>query len=231
MRPPAWPAISKLGRLIVLFDDNGISIDGPTSMRVSDDHDPTLPGLWLACGERRRPRSWSAVAAAIRAAKADARPSLVRCKTTIGFGAPNKGWHRWLPRFTARRYGDRRRAGGSRLAACAIRDSGGRIWTPGGRAIRTMPLRHTAWAERLESLLTAEMEFLARIGWRDWRFHRRPHSTRSKKACARAAKARRPARPRRDVLEVLVERLPMDGRRLCRSYWLEHTPRPARWRR
>jgi transketolase len=79
----------RLGRLIVLFDDNGISIDGPTSLSVSDDH----TGRFRAYGwhvESVDGHDPAAVAAAIAAAKADARPSLIRCKTTIGFGAPNK---------------------------------------------------------------------------------------------------------------------------------------------
>ncbi|MCB9931598.1 MAG: transketolase [Alphaproteobacteria bacterium] len=79
----------KLGRLIVLFDDNGICIDGPTSMTVGDDHTQRF----LAYGwhvESVDGHDMAAVAAAIQAAKADARPSLIRCKTTIGFGAPTK---------------------------------------------------------------------------------------------------------------------------------------------
>jgi len=79
----------KLGRLVVLFDDNGICIDGPTSMTVGDDHTQRF----LAYGwhvESVDGHDPVAVAAAIQAAKADARPSLIRCKTTIGFGAPTK---------------------------------------------------------------------------------------------------------------------------------------------
>ena len=45
----------KLGRLIVLFDDNGISIDGPTSLAVSDDQIAALRRLWLARRRGRRP--------------------------------------------------------------------------------------------------------------------------------------------------------------------------------
>ena len=79
-----------LGKLIVLFDDNGISIDGPTSLSVTDDQ----VARFKACG-------WNAVAidghdpAAISAALANARadaskPWLIACKTTIGYGAPTK---------------------------------------------------------------------------------------------------------------------------------------------
>ncbi|HYZ31185.1 MAG TPA: transketolase [Crenalkalicoccus sp.] len=78
-----------LGRLIVLFDDNGISIDGPTSLAVSDDQ----PARFRACGWHTQTvdgHDPDAVAAAIEAARADPRPSLIACRTVIGFGAPNK---------------------------------------------------------------------------------------------------------------------------------------------
>ena len=80
----------KLGRLIVLFDDNQISIDGPTSLSVSDDQI-----------ERFRASGWhtakvnghdpEAVALAVANAKsATDQPSLIACRTVIGYGAPNK---------------------------------------------------------------------------------------------------------------------------------------------
>ncbi len=79
----------KLGRLIVLFDDNGISIDGSTDLSVSDDHTARFRayGWHVESVDGHDPL---AVAEAIKAAKADARPSIIRCKTTIGYGAPNK---------------------------------------------------------------------------------------------------------------------------------------------
>jgi transketolase len=78
-----------LGRLIVLFDDNGISIDGPTSLACSDD----VLGRFEAYGWqalRIDGHDVEAIAGAIEAAQADPRPSLIACRTVIGFGAPNK---------------------------------------------------------------------------------------------------------------------------------------------
>lgn len=79
-----------LGRLIVLFDDNGISIDGPTDLSVSDDQ----LGRFAACGWDVRAvdgHDIDAVSAAISAAKGVSdKPSLIACKTKIGFGAPTK---------------------------------------------------------------------------------------------------------------------------------------------
>jgi transketolase len=80
----------KLGRLIVLFDDNHISIDGPTDLAISDDQ-----------LERFKASNWhtaavdghdlEAVALAIENARGVTdRPSIIACRTVIGYGAPNK---------------------------------------------------------------------------------------------------------------------------------------------
>ena len=79
----------KLGRLIVLWDDNSITIDGSTELSRNED-----------VMERHRAAQWHTcecdglnaddVSRAIEEAVADPRPSLIRCRTIIGFGAPNK---------------------------------------------------------------------------------------------------------------------------------------------
>jgi transketolase len=78
-----------LGRLVVLFDDNGISIDGPTKLATSEDVRARFAayGWHTLAVDGHDPE---AVAAALAEAQADPRPSLVACKTIIGFGAPNK---------------------------------------------------------------------------------------------------------------------------------------------
>ncbi len=81
----------QLGKLICLYDDNGISIDGDVAGWFTDD----TPARFRAYGwhviadvDGHDP---DAVRAAIEAARATAdRPSLICCKTIIGFGAPNK---------------------------------------------------------------------------------------------------------------------------------------------
>lgn len=79
----------KLSKLIVLFDDNGISIDGPTSLSVSDDQAARFAasGWDVQSIDGHDP---DAVASAIDAARKSDKPSMIACKTTIGFGAPNK---------------------------------------------------------------------------------------------------------------------------------------------
>ena len=79
----------KLGRLNVLWDDNRISIDGPTSLSTSEDIAKRFEAAgWqvLACDGHDA----EAVDAALDAAKLDPRPSLIACRTTIGYGAPKK---------------------------------------------------------------------------------------------------------------------------------------------
>ena len=79
----------KLGRMIVLFDDNGISIDGSTDLTVSDD----TTGRFEAYGWQVLAvdgHDMQAVSDAIAAAREDNRPSLIRCRTVIGYGAPTK---------------------------------------------------------------------------------------------------------------------------------------------
>lgn len=79
----------KLGKLIVLYDDNGISIDGPTSIADSVDQ----VKRFKACGwaaEKIDGHDQAAIAAAITRAQKSNKPTLIACRTTIGFGAPHK---------------------------------------------------------------------------------------------------------------------------------------------
>jgi transketolase len=79
----------RLSKMIVLYDDNGISIDGPTSLADSVDQVKRFKSAgWQA--ERIDGHDPAAIAAAIKRAQTSSRPSLIACKTTIGFGAPNK---------------------------------------------------------------------------------------------------------------------------------------------
>ena len=79
-----------LSRLIVLFDDNGISIDGSTDLAVSEDTTARFEAYgWQVLAVDGH--DMDAVSAAITEARADAaRPSLIRCRTVIGYGAPKK---------------------------------------------------------------------------------------------------------------------------------------------
>ncbi len=78
-----------LGRLILLWDDNGITIDGSTDISTSTDQLARFEAAgWHVA--RIDGHDNEAIAGAIEDARADGRPSLIACKTIIGFGAPNK---------------------------------------------------------------------------------------------------------------------------------------------
>ena len=79
----------KLNKLIVLWDDNGISIDGP--LTITDNVDQVA--RFKACGwrsERVDGHDPDAIEAAIRRAQKSSKPTMIACKTVIGFGAPKK---------------------------------------------------------------------------------------------------------------------------------------------
>ncbi len=81
----------KLGKLVWLYDDNKVSLDGPTSLHFSED----IGQSFQACGWHVQKvaagdTDVAGIDKAIAAAKADARPSLIMVRTTIGFGSPHK---------------------------------------------------------------------------------------------------------------------------------------------
>ncbi|MCW5646362.1 MAG: transketolase [Sphingopyxis sp.] len=79
----------QLGRMTVLWDDNKITIDGSTDLSTSED----IAARYAATGwhvERCDGHDPADIRRAIDAALADPRPSLIACRTIIGFGAPNK---------------------------------------------------------------------------------------------------------------------------------------------
>ncbi|MCZ2328815.1 transketolase [Bartonella sp. F02] len=80
----------KLNKLIVFWDDNNISIDGTISLTDSTDQVARFKASgWNAI--KVNGHSHSALKRAIEMARKSDKPTLIACKTTIGFGAPNKG--------------------------------------------------------------------------------------------------------------------------------------------
>jgi transketolase len=80
----------KLGKLLMLYDDNHIQLDGPTAMAFSED----VPARFAAYGWHVQSvadgNDVHAIEAAIRSAREDDRPSLIAVRTHIGFGSPNR---------------------------------------------------------------------------------------------------------------------------------------------
>jgi transketolase len=79
----------KLNKMIVMWDHNGISIDGPLSLSDSVDQIKRFQSAgWRAVNVDGHDQD--AIAAAIEAAQKSSKPTLIACKTTIGFGSPHR---------------------------------------------------------------------------------------------------------------------------------------------
>ena len=79
-----------LGKLIYLYDDNHISIDGSTDLAFTEDRAARFAAYNWHVQTVDKGNDVDAMDAAIQAAKADPRPSIIMCRTIIGFGSPNR---------------------------------------------------------------------------------------------------------------------------------------------
>jgi len=152
----------KLAKLIVLFDDNGISIDGKLSLSDSVDQVKRFEAAgWRA--ERVDGHDPQAIASAIARAQTSDRPSLIACKTQIGFGAPTKANSEKVhgsPLGAEEIAGARKALGWSALPfeiPADILDE----WRAAGRRGQSA---HAAWDQRLAARDAAtRAEFLRRL--------------------------------------------------------------------
>ena len=79
----------KLKNLILLFDNNSISIDGPTSLAVSDNHEKRFKSYgWDYI--KINGHNFYEINKALKKAQKSKKPIAISCKTTIGYGSPNK---------------------------------------------------------------------------------------------------------------------------------------------
>jgi len=79
----------KLKNLILIFDNNSISIDGPTSLAVSDNHEKRFKSYgWDYVSINGH--NYKEIFKALKKAQKSKRPMAISCKTTIGYGSPNK---------------------------------------------------------------------------------------------------------------------------------------------
>jgi len=84
----------KLGRLIVLYDDNGVSIDGSTELAFSEDRLKRYEAYGWHVVPGVHGEDLETIRAALREALADPRPSLIAVRSIIGFGSPLAGHHK-----------------------------------------------------------------------------------------------------------------------------------------
>ena len=152
----------KLAKLIVLFDDNGISIDGPLSLSDSVDQVKRFEAAgWAAT--RIDGHDPEAIAKAIEKAQASDRPSLIACRTTIGFGAPSKAGTEKChgsPLGADEIKGAREKLGWSEPAFTVPADVL-ELWRGAGHAGQAA---HHAWTDRLAALPAGQRaEFERRI--------------------------------------------------------------------
>ena len=80
----------RLGKLVLLYDDNHIQLDGPTSLAFSEDVLERFDAYGWHTQQVEDGNDIAAIESAIRAARADGRPSIIAVRTHIGFGSPHK---------------------------------------------------------------------------------------------------------------------------------------------
>jgi transketolase len=196
----------RLDKLVVLYDDNHIQLDGPTAMAWSED----VPRRFEAYGWHAQRvddgNDLAAIEAAIEVARADHRPSLIAVRTHIGFGSPNKH--------------DSQKAHGSPLGPDEVRltkeaygwDPDRSFYVPEEAAARfrtAVPAGEAlvgAWEARLEAYAAAHpeaaAEFLRRIGGtlaQDWDSDLKTYEAGSEVATRNASQ---------DAIQALATRVP-----------------------
>jgi transketolase len=140
----------KLAKLTVLYDDNGISIDGPLALADSVDQVARFKAAgWAASHiDGHDP---DAIAAAIAAANSNDRPTMIACRTTIGFGAPAKAGSEKAhgSPLGAAEIEAARKALGWNEPAFVVPADVREAWRQAG--VRSQPA-HAAWKERVAAL-------------------------------------------------------------------------------
>jgi transketolase len=150
----------RLNRLIVLFDDNKITIDGPISLSASDDVYARYRSYgWVA--ESIDGHDPAAIAASLERAQTSDRPSLIGCRTVIAYGAPTKagtaGAH-GSPLGEKEIAGTREKLGWPH-APFTVPETALAAWRQAGARSRAA---HAEWTQRVAAISPAEQKELQR---------------------------------------------------------------------
>ncbi len=196
----------QLAKLIVLFDDNGISIDGPLSLTDSVDQIKRFEAAgWAAT--RVDGHDPEALAAAIERAKRSDRPSLIACRTVIGYGAPSKAGSEkshGAPLGAGEIAGARQKLGWT-SEPFEIPDDVRKLWR--AAALRSRAARKS-WSDRLTALPPESAAEFSRRCRGDIPKERLLEAVRTVKASARAKQQEVATRKASEiVLEALVPAL------------------------
>lgn len=194
----------RLGKLIVLYDDNDVSIDGNTELAFTEDRLKRYEAYGWHVVPGVHGEDLEAIRAALREAQADPRPSLISVRSIIGFGSPLAGHHKaHSDAMGAEKVAATRQALGWPYEPFVIPEE---VYADYRRAIEKGAKAQAEWQMRFEALSQTHPEKAAEFRRRierllplGWEAHL-PSFTAGEKLATRAASGK--------VLEKLVPVLP-----------------------
>ncbi|ADH65079.1 hypothetical protein Mesil_3263 (plasmid) [Allomeiothermus silvanus DSM 9946] len=145
-----------LGKLIVFYDDNEVSIDGSTALAFSEDRLLRYEAYGWQVIREVHGEDLAAIRSAIRAAQADPRPSIISVRSIIGFGSPLAGNHKaHSDAMGPERVAATRAALGWEYPPFVIPEE---VYADYRRSLERGQQAHAEWQARFEALAQAQPE-------------------------------------------------------------------------